>query len=133
MLVLTVLTSINIEAQQKRFLCAGAEPACPAVATVEALIHRQGLLPDDYVVILVAGSDWQRVTKAFSVDTPFGFTLLTNKRLYLNSALMSQAGSLPALVVAHETAHVVCNVLSESGANRAARKILMGFRERVCE
>jgi hypothetical protein len=118
---------------QRTFLCTGSQPACPIAIAVKTLVERQALLPDDYVVILVPDAEWQTVAKAFKVNTPFGFTLLSNRRMYLNRALMSQDGNMPAFILAHETAHVVCGIFNEARANRAARKIVLGFSKRICD
>jgi hypothetical protein len=96
------------------------------IEILRRIISRQGsLMPAGWTWTLVADADWPFLTKRYHLQHDFVFTHMGERRTFLNVLLFEGfRGSTWEWAVAHETAHVVCDLVDDREADRVADRLL---------
>jgi hypothetical protein len=101
------------------------------IATVRNIVERQSAgLPAGWTWLVVADSEWPALQRRYGLKHDFAFTHMGERRTVFNS-LLFQHFDRPVWewAVAHESAHVVCDLLNEDATERAAQR---GFSGKTC-
>ena len=92
------------------------------IDTLRHIIERQGSrMPADWTWTLVADSDWPELSRRFQLKYEIAFTRVAERRTVINALLFEKFDrSVWEWAVAHETAHVICDLVDERATNRVA-------------
>jgi hypothetical protein len=92
------------------------------VSMLRHIIERQGsAMPVGWTWLLVADSDWPLLKERYRLRNDFAFTHVGERRTVVNALLFERfERSTWEWAVAHETAHVVCDLVNEGTTDRVA-------------
>lgn len=94
--------------------------------TVRKILERQGVpLPTGWTWLVVADSEWPALQARYRLKHDYAFTHMGERRTVLNSLLFQQFDRpVWEWAIAHESAHVACDLVDEDEAERVAHKAM---------
>ena len=104
------------------------------IAAVRGIVERQNLpMPLGWTWVVVADSEWPALQQRYRLKHDYAFTHMGERRTVLNSLLFQQFDRpVWEWAIAHESAHVVCDLVDDEAAERVAHEVMStGLRSSV--
>jgi hypothetical protein len=101
-------------------------PTCDRqLELLREIVERQHApLPAGWSWLVVADSDWPSLQQRYRLKYDFAFTHMSERRIIFNSLLFQRFGRpIWEWAVAHESAHVACDLVDEKMADRVAQEL----------
>jgi hypothetical protein len=95
------------------------------IAVVRNIVERQNAgLPAGWIWLVVADSEWPALQQRYHLKHDFAFTHMGERRTVFNSLLFQQFNRpVWEWAIAHESAHVACDLVDDDAAERVAREL----------
>ena len=103
------------------------------ITTLRNIVERQSPpLPAGWVWLVVADSEWPALQRRYHLKHDYAFTHMGERRTVFNSLLFQQFDRpVWEWAVAHESAHVACDLVDDEAAERVARELVSADLHRL--